>query len=1205
MFSTIARFELRYQMRNPVFWVGIAMFFLLTFGATTAESIRLGSGGNIHTNAPTAIAQIQLIMSLFFMFVTTAFVGNVVVRDDETGFGGIIRSTKIGKLPYMLGRFSGAFLGAAVAFLAVPLAIWIGTFMPWVNPDFLGPNRLQDYLLAYFVLALPNVLMTSAIFFAVACWTRSVTYSYLTVILFMFAYFALTAMLRKWPDLTTAAYFEPFGTVAYGLGIRYLTPAQANTQPLDLTWLLLSHRLLWLAISAAIVFVAVWRFSFAERGASKRSVKRQAAQQQKLATVNPVTVDRLPATTPERAAWHQLYTRALFEMKLVLKSPAFWVLAVVGAVNLFSTLNLAGRFYDVPMWPRTFAIIDTVRGTSILITLLMAIYFSGEVVWRERERRISEIVDATPLPNWVFLISKLAGVVGALLLLCVAVVLLESVVFQLARGLTDIEFGQWLAWFVAPSALYVLHISVLAIVVQAISPNKFVGWAIMLLYLVAGTVFAGMGLDHPLLNYAEASAPLSDMNGANNGGDTAWAMRIYWTVFAMILVVIGHLMWRRGTAVTLSGQWRSLPSRLRGKPLAFLSIALVVTCGMGGWLYYNMNVLNRYWSSGDKEDVRAAQYEKDYSRYLGLPEPQLTDIKLDVDLQPSRQWVQFDGTYRFVNATAVPIETLHVRIPILTLRVESLTVSGAKLAHDDKDNLHRIYQFDQPLQPGQSGTLTFRTVIEKRGLEAMPSDRGAYEIHAQPAPNGAYLTNLFFAPGLGVSRANFLHGNTVRRKHGLPPELPTPPLEDTAGLAKSYAGVERVNTDITVTTDADQTLVVTGARVSESVANGRRTARFVSPIPTLNFITIQSARYAVKTEDASGVKISVYYFPKHPMNIDRTLAVMRDALDYYRKYYGPYQYSYARIIERPDYGGGANSAPGTVGYSEKAGFTMDFRDPKRLDFLAYVTAHELAHQYWFHQVMPGDVQGAEVLTETLSQYSALMVMKHRYGQDQIRQFVKYELDYYLQGRRQEAAEEHPLARVNKQPYIHYNKGSIVMYLIQDRLGEERVNTVLRGLVDRYRFKPAPYARSSDLVDGLLKLARTPAERELILDQFYRITLYDLRAKQASVRRLPDGQYETTITVNAGKAYADGKGNEKQTPFDEQVDVGVFTAHPGDLGFGRENVLSMRRLQIRTGEQQVKIITRGQPLYAGVDPYLSFIDRNANDNIIPISGGSSS
>jgi ABC-2 type transport system permease protein len=1200
MFHTIARFELRYQIGNPVFWVATVMFFLLTFGATTAESIRLGSGGNIHTNAPTAVAQIQLIMSLFFMFVTTAFVGNVVVRDDETGFGSIIRSTRIGKLPYMFGRFSGAFLGAAVAFLAVPLAIWIGTFMPWVNADFLGPNRLQDYLWGYFVLALPNLLITSAIFFAVACWTRSVTYSYLTVILFMFTYFALTAMLKKWPDLSLAAYFEPFGTVAYGLGIRYLTPIQANTQALELTGLLLGNRLVWLAISAAIVVVAVWRFRFAERGISNGDAKRQVAREQKLAAVKPVVVDRLPANTPERAARHQLYTRTLFEMKLVFKSPAFWVLALVGALNLFSTLNLAGRFYDVPMWPRTFAIVDVVRGTSVLITLLMAIYFSGEVVWRERERRFSEIIDATPLPNWIFLISKLAGVAGVLLVLCVAVVLLESILFQFARGLTDIEFGQWLAWFVGPGVLYVMQISVLAIVVQAVSPNKFVGWAIMLLYLIAGTVFVGMGLNHPLLNYAEVTVPLSDMNGANYGGAAGWWLRVYWTIFAVILVVIGHLMWRRGTAVTIKGQWRTLPSRLRGKPLAFLSIALFATLGMTGFIYYNMNILNRFLSK-EQEENRLASYEKEYSQYVGLPQPTLTDIKLDVDLQPSRRWVQFDGAYRFVNTTAAPIETLHVRIAAPTVRLDAMSVPGAQLVHDDKENLHRIYRFDRPLQPGASGTLTFRTVIEKRGLAALPSDRQFYEFDAQPAPNGAYLTSLGFAPALGMNRSSFLQGNNLRRKHGLEPELPTPKLENEAALASSYVGVDRVNTDITVTTDADQTLVVTGARVSDSVANGRRTARFVSPIPTLNFITIQSARYDVKTLDADGVKLSVYYFPKHPMNIDRMLAVMRDSLDYYRKNYGPYQYSYARIIERPDYGGGANSAPGTVGYSEKAGFTMDFRDPKRLDFLAYITAHELAHQYWFHQVMPADVQGAEVLTETLSQYSALMVMKHRYGPDQIRQFLKYEHDYYLQGRRQEASEEQPLARVNKQGYIHYNKGSIVMFLLQEHLGEERVNTVLRSLVDRYRFKPAPYARSSDLVDGLLSLARTPAERELILDQFYRITLYDLRAKQATVRRLPSGEFETTITVHADKSYADGKGNERRAEFNEQVNVGVFTAQPGATGFDRENVVSLQRLPIRSGEQQVRIITKRAPVYAGVDPYLSFIDRNLNDNVIQVSG----
>jgi aminopeptidase N len=1198
MFRTIALFELRYQFRNPVFWVATTLFFLLTFAGTTVESIRLGSGGNINSNAPTAIAQVMLIMSLFFMFVTTAFVANVVVRDDETGFGGIIRSTRVDKRAYMFGRFSGAFLGAAIAFLAVPTAIWIGTFMPWVDPELIGPNRLQDYAFAYLVFALPNLLITSAIFFAVAIWTRSVTYSYLMVIIFMFAYFTLTTLLRRWPDATLAAYFEPFGTVAFSLVTRYLTPIQANTQSLELTWLMASHRLLWLAVAIAIVAVAVWRFRFADRGSSQRSAAREAAREKKLAAVKPLVADRLPSGTPERGVWHQLRARTSLEMKLVFKSPAVWVLALVGSINLLFTLTLAGRFYDVPPWPRTFVLIDTVRGASALMTLLIAIYFAGEIMWRERERRINEIIDATPLPNWVFLVSKLAAVAGVLIALGVGAVLIQSILFQLVRGLTDIEPGQWLAWFVAPNIFYVVQLSVLAIVVQAISPNKFVGWGIMLLYLVSTIVFAGMGLSHPLVNYAEASNPLSDMNGADYGGATAWWLRFYWTAFAAILVVIGHLMWRRGTAVTLGGQWRTLPARLRGTPLAILSVAVMLAVGMGAFLYYNMNILNHFWESGDAQEARAAQYEKDYSRYLGLPEPTLTDVKLDVDLQPSRHRAQFDGSYRFVNATTEPIERLHVRIAAPTVRVHAISVPGATLEKHDKANLHRIYRFASPLQPGESGTLTFRTLLERRGLAAV-SAPAQHEFNAQPARNGAYMTNLGFAPALGISRAGFLQGDKRRRKYGLPEGRPAPRLEDRTARGRNFVGLDRVNTDVTVKTDADQTLVVTGAQVSENVVDGRRIARFVSATPSLNFITIQSGRYAVKSIDAGGVKASVYFHPEHAINVGRMLNAMQTSLDYYRKNFGPYQYDYARVIERPDYGGGANSAPGTVGYSEKVGFIMDFREPGRLDFLGYLTAHELAHQYWFHQVLPADMEGAEVITETLAQYSALMVMKQRYGEDQLRQFLKYEQDIYLRGRRLEAGEEQPLARVYQQGYIHYNKGSIVMYLLQDRLGEERVNGVLRNLIARYRFNAAPYASSKDLVDGLLAIARTPAERELIHDLFNRITLYDLRMAQATARRLPDGRYETMMIVNAGKFHADGEGNERKAEFNEELDIGVFTANPAARGFSRENVLSMQRSPVRSGEQTVRIITQRKPAFAGVDPYLTFIDRDTNDNVLRV------
>ncbi|MBV5271455.1 MAG: hypothetical protein JZU55_18035, partial [Afipia sp.] len=157
---------------------------------------------------------------------------------------------------------------------------------------------------------------------------------------------------------------------------------------------------------------------------------------------------------------------------------------------------------------------------------------------------------------------------------------------------------------------------------------------------------------------------------------------------------------------------------------------------------YNMNVLNTR-PDKDKMEAANAQYEKDYAKYLDQPEPTLKDIKLNVDLRPSQRWVQFDGEYRFVNETDKPIELLHVRmnVPDWMANVRSMTVPGAKLQTDDVDNLHKIYRFERPLQPGASGTLTFRTVMEQRGIKSLPTNKQYWEIDVQPARNGAYLTN--------------------------------------------------------------------------------------------------------------------------------------------------------------------------------------------------------------------------------------------------------------------------------------------------------------------------------------------------------------------------------------------------------------------------------------------------------------------------------
>ncbi|MHA6723988.1 ABC transporter permease/M1 family aminopeptidase [Sphingomonas sp. RS2018] len=1194
MFGKIAAFELRYQLRNPVFWVVAILFFLLTFGSVTVEQIQIGSGGNIHKNAPVAIIQTHQILSLFFMFVTTAFVANVIVRDDESGFGPMVRSTRVRKFDYLIARFLGAFAASAIAFLAVPFAIWFGSLMPWIDAETLGPTNWGAFAYAYTVLALPNLFLTACIFFAVATMTRSMMYSYLGVVVFLVAYIVLNTVMRSKPELREmTGYLEPFGLAAVTNVTRYWTASESNTMVPAVTGALLANRAIWIGVGLSALALAYARFSFAERGASKRRLRKQARAEAKLAATPPLIVDRLPAPRQDAAAWARFWVRCRFEMRLVFRSPAFIVLLLVGLFNTVGALMFANEIYGTPARPLTFALIQTLQGAFGLIPIIIAIYYSGELVWRDRERRMHEIVDATALPNWAYMLPKALAVTGVLFA-TLTVAVLAAIALQIVRGHGAIELGQYLGWYLLPSGVDMAILAILAVFIQALSPNKYVGWGIMVLYLVATITLGNMGFEHPLYNYgATGRQRFSDMNGAQIGGALGWWLRLYWAAVAVVLAVLAHLLWRRGTETRLMPRLRRLPRRLVGTPGAILAGALVVAVTTGGWLFWNMNVRNEYRTAEDRE-AQLAAFEKKYLKYESVLQPSIKNIRLDVALFPAERRVETRGAYRFVNDTGAPLSDLHLRLTDALTRIDTITVPGARLAMDDAEMKYRIYRFDRPLAPGAVGTMTFATTRHQQGLRANGDDTSIIA-------NGSFLNNAEIAPQIGMDRSALLTDRVKRRKYGLPAELRMAKLEDTSAQRRNYVGnAPWVMSDITVTTDAGQTPIAPGRKLSDTVTNGRRTARFQSSAPILAFFSVQSADYAEKSIDADGVRLSVFYDPRHGYNVDRMLSAMKTSLSYYRRAFGPYQFDYARIIEFPGYATFAQAFAGTIPYSEAIGFISDTSDPDAIDYVSYVTAHELAHQYWAHQLISADMQGGTMLVESMAQYSALMVMKHRYGEDKIRRFLKYELDNYLRSRGSARIEELPLARVENQQYIHYRKGSVVLYLLQDRLGEDRVNAMLARLLNRYRFKSAPYARSTDLVDGYLSLARTPAERELVLDLLSRITLYDLKSTAATSRKLPDGTWETVLTVAADKAYADGTGKERRVPLADEIEIGLFDARPGLGAFAAKDIIRMERRPIRSGTQRIRMVSTRKPGFAGVDPYNKYIDRNSDDNVVPVS-----
>jgi ABC-2 type transport system permease protein len=95
------------------------------------------------------------------------------------------------------------------------------------------------------------------------------------------------------------------------------------------------------------------------------------------------------------------------------------------------------------------------------------------------------------------------------------------------------------------------------------------------------------------------------------------------------------------------------------------------------------------------------------------------------------------------------------------------------------------------------------------------------------------------------------------------------------------------------------------------------------------------------------------------------IASSKAGLAYYEKNYSPYQFKQFRILEFPRYRGFAQSFPNTVPYTEP-GFISRVVDPQKdIDRTYFVTAHELAHQWWGHQLIGGAVAGSNMMSESL------------------------------------------------------------------------------------------------------------------------------------------------------------------------------------------------------------------------------------------------
>ncbi len=1198
MVAEILRFEVRYHLRSALFWLSAIVLFLLTFGAITTDAIQIGGAiGNVNRNAPFVIMQVVLIMGMIANFVVIAFVAGAVLRDEEHGTAGLLFTTRVRKRDYVLGRFAGAFVIAALVMVAVLLAVMIGSAMPWLDPDRIGPFMPNAYLYALLVLVLPNLLLMSAYFFGLATLTRSMMGSYLGLIALLVGWILAMTMLTDIEHERLATFIDPFGLAAFGVETKYWTTIERNTSLLPMDGPLLWNRLLWSGVAAGIFALTYIRFTLTAEPSPAPGWLRRHRRGKPTDTSNgePARAPReglahepIPRPSFGRAAaWRQLARQSGFEVRGVVRSVPFLIILVMGILNVAGASTMVEQMAGTPVQLRTHLMITAIEQAFLLFLLIILTFYAGELVFRERQAKLDEIMDALPVPNWVLWGGKMIALVAVMVLVLLAGAL-ATITVQLFHRYTDVQPGLYAFGLGFMVGVPFLYIAVLALAAQVITNNKYVGFLVLVLYFIAQPAMAALDFQHRLYIYASSPpAPYSDMNGYGHFlAPTAW-FYAYWGAAAVILLTAVHLLWVRGKETAWALRLRLARRRLRRESASTLAIAAMAFLVLGGWIFYNTNVLNEYVPPNTQRD-RQASYEREYRRFAGIAQPRITTVYTEVDIRPEVREVDIRGTYGLENRTGVAIDSLHLTIPT-DVQVRTLTVPGGAAAVLDTVLGYGIYALETPLPPGGTLNLGFDLAVRTPGFVNHGSNTNV--VH-----NGTFLNSFQFLPSIGYVSAVELQDPNERRKRDLPPVQRMPAIDDSVNLNRHYisGGGDWIDFSTVVSTSSDQIALAPGYLEREWEQDGRRYFHYGMDSPILPFWAYLSADWTVATDQWNDVEIAIYYHPDHPYNVDRMIEATKRSLDYFTREFGPYQHRQVRIVEFPRYARFAQSFPNTIPFSESIGFIARLDDPDAVDYVFYVTAHEVAHQWWAHQVIGANVQGATVLSETLSQYSALMVMEEEYGPHMMRRFLKYELDSYLRGRGGERIGELPLALVENQSYIHYNKGSLAMYALRDYMGEDTLNERIRAFLDQWKYQGPPYPTSLDLLAYIEPAV--PARYAGIVDDFFRsITLWDLRASEVVVEETGDGRWRVDLTVEARKYRASPEGVEEEIPMDDHVDIGVFgerTAGAPPEGA----VLFLEKRRISGGTNRISVVVDQRPVRAGVDPFNKLIDRNPEDNI---------
>lgn len=1182
MFKQLLGFEVFYQLKQRAFPLFAFLFLLLGFFVG-------GQGfapANVNFNSNYQVFFNTGLFTLGCVFIIMFFVITGVLRDKQHQMESLIYSSSIKKHQFFWSRFLGVFLFSVLAFSPYLIGYALGVTFSDLDSERVASFNLMAYLQPWLYMVIPNIFICSAFIFSVSTLTKNNTATYVSAV-FIYMIYIISSIFMNSPilaqavpaspeSMAMASIADPFGIAAFFEQTQYWTPFQKNTELISFSGLFMWNRAIWMLFSLGILGATYITFSF-------RKMSQKVKKAPKLKHINKEIIPYMPkvATNSLKSNTKAFISLLKIELNGIFKSLPFiavmlmWIFIVFSEfyANLFN-----GGEYNTSSYPFTNLLIELIVDPLTIFGLILIVFYSAELIWRERSYNFHIIIDATPTSNIIFFLSKFVSLLLLPILMILSGIAI-AVGFQLALGYHNFEFNLYLSLFYHYGIQFAVF-SMIAMFVHSFAKNKYLGMGIFGLIVLLTLKSSLIGLEHPLLSLGNMPrVNYSNMNGFSGSSKLYNHLSIYWISFGILLTLLSFKVWQRGVISSLKHQINILTTNWKKGQIMVASIFIIVFVSSGATVYYNTNIVSEYLTQNDQLDFRE-HYERTYKKYDGLEKLYPIAIKTEMAIFPNEEIYTLKGNYVLMHKGNNPITQIIVteRIPLRKIAIERATL----MQYDSIYGTY-IFQFEKPIEPNEKVNFSFEIVKEKKGYEADQSI----------VKNGTYITHRDFEPYLGYRSAIEISNNFERQKRGLPKKEVDDQTDSHIALKDEKIG--RVNYETIISTQQDQIALGSGELVNKWQRDNRNYYHYKSSSKVLPMLGYFSARYSTKFSSFDGIQIEQYYDAKHDFNIEIVEESIKQTLAYCTENFGAYPFNHIRVAEVPghwSYGGFAH--PGMISMVEDRLYLTDLRDKASFNLAAKRTIHEVAHQWWGHILSPKIVAGGSLFIEGFAQYTEAVVLERMYGKGVLFQLSERASSIYFSGRSFANSVEPPVYMVQGQGYISYGKAFTVMMALKDLIGEKKVNQVLKTITDRHRNNDKLEANSLELLEEIYKVS--PREHhKLINDWFKRVITYDLGITQSSYKELENGTYEVTVQIKAKRLETLASGEIKGIAINEPITIGVFGKHPENVT-DESSILYLKPLLINKNKINFKVIVKELPKYIAIDPYGTRSDENLVDNI---------